>query len=330
MTPKALLYSILGLFALATFAFLYAAGLTVSVDGVPRNLPAMILSSLLCAHIYRSRDIVWASRLINALECVSLLALISLIGGVASYALAALSTGWKDGALLAADAALGLDWVSYWTFVQHHGLVKLLLDYGYFSIFSTPAILLIILAATGKEQAAYRFLIAYALALILTDLIFPFVPGKSAAEHFLPAGTANMPMPGLLHIPIIEQLRAGATHQVNLAQLGGLIAFPSFHAASACLFAWAGWQDRWFRVPCFAINFAMLLATPIQGGHYFIDTLGGMVVAAFAIYAVKRLYSVKGPRLAANPQRPMPARPMLPQFIARKFNPRQAGQAEAA
>lgn len=289
LSLRPLTYCILSGFACFAAVILLLTHISVSFSGMPARVPIMIVSSLLCAYLYRSREGGWITRLICGLECVSLLALISLVGGVASYPLAALSWGWLDDRLVAADSVLGLNWLSYWNFVNSHQVLKSVWEYAYFSIFPTPVILLILLNASGKSEAAYRFLIAYAVALIITDLTFVFVPAKAAVEHFLPAGTPGITASASMHISIIEQLRTGTFHKIALGGLGALITFPSFHAASACLFAWAGWGLRWVRVPCLALNLAMLLATPIVGGHYFIDLLGGMVVAATGIVIASNL-----------------------------------------
>ena len=140
---------------------------------------------------------------------------------------------------------------------------------------------------------AYRFVATFLIALLLTDIGLELIPGKSAAEHFLPPTAHNLPSPGLLHVPIIERLRAGSFGPVELTHLDGLIAFPSFHAAAAVMFAWAAWPIRWLRVPAMILYGLMLAATPIQGGHYFVDSLAGCAVAAFAIAVVRRLPPIR-------------------------------------
>ena len=65
--------------------------------------------------------------------------------------------------------------------------------------------------------------------------------------------------------------------------------FPSFHAASAVLYAWALWPVRWMR-PIVVLAFgAMLAATPINGGHYLIDIIAGTAIAVLAIVAARRV-----------------------------------------
>ncbi len=155
-----------------------------------------------------------------------------------------------------------------------------------------------ILTATGKTIHAYRFIAAFVVALFTTDLLLAIVPGKSAAALLLPSGAPHAPASGLRHIPIIEHLRAGTLGPVDIGHLDGLIAFPSFHSAAAVLFAFAAWPVRWLRIPSLLLNALMLAATPIQGGHYFADTIGGICVALGAIAITWRLPS---PSLAGTP-----------------------------
>lgn len=247
------------------------------------DLPITIVAAFLCAHSYRPGPHVWLNRMIKSFEFMSLLTLFSLIGAVANYPLAAISTGWMDKQFLTADAALGLDWLAYWNFVIDRPNLLHVLSYAYGSFFLTPSIIVISMAAVGKFEQAYRFIVAFIIALFITDISLIFFPAKSAAAIFLASDAPNLPPSGTLHIAIIEHLRDGSLTTIVLAKTTGLIALPSFHAAASLIFAWAGWQVRWLRYPCLFVNVLMLLSTPINGGHYFVDVLVGLTVGLAAI-----------------------------------------------
>jgi len=90
--------------------------------------------------------------------------------------------------------------------------------------------------------------------------------------------------------------------EVEIHNLYGILTFPSFHAASAVMFAWAGWSLRIFRWPLIAINMAMLAATPFEGAQYFVDLIGGALVALAAIAIVQSRYRQSQlKRTEANP-----------------------------
>ena len=82
--------------------------------------------------------------------------------------------------------------------------------------------------------------------------------------------------------------RAGVLVISNLLNLGGIVTFPSFHAASAVLYTWALWPLRWSRPLVVLVNGVMLAATPLNGGHYFIDVIAGVAIAVSAIVAARQ------------------------------------------
>ena len=63
----------------------------------------------------------------------------------------------------------------------------------------------------------------------------------------------------------------------------GLVSFPSYHMTEVVLFTWAGWSVKWLRWPLLALNLVVVVSIPVIGAHYFIDVLGGAVVAIVAI-----------------------------------------------
>jgi len=78
---------------------------------------------------------------------------------------------------------------------------------------------------------------------------------------------------------------------INISRLAptGLVTFPSFHAASAVLLAWALWHIPYLRYPGLALNAMMLAATPLYGSHFLTDVLAGAITAAVAIATAHRL-----------------------------------------
>jgi membrane-associated phospholipid phosphatase len=87
----------------------------------------------------------------------------------------------------------------------------------------------------------------------------------------------------------LAPVRDGTLRHLELFGLAGIVTFPSFHAASAVLYAWALWPLWWMRPIAIIANGAMLASTPIDGGHYFIDLAAGIGVAVLAIAAARRV-----------------------------------------
>jgi membrane-associated phospholipid phosphatase len=96
-----------------------------------------------------------------------------------------------------------------------------------------------------------------------------------------------MPTSALFQEHLIPALRNHTVTTIDLGALRGLVCAPSFHTAAGVLYIVTAWpiaRLRWTLVP---INLAMLLATPVEGTHYLIDMIAGLIVAVAAYAAVE-------------------------------------------
>jgi membrane-associated phospholipid phosphatase len=133
---------------------------------------------------------------------------------------------------------------------------------------------------TGKVKQAQQFLlgnvVAFAVGLPLFALFpaigpwygynFAATPGqaKCQADMFL----LRNPAPYLHHA-------------------SGPICFPSFHVMWAILCVQALWVFRPLRVPAAVLSALIIFSTMSTGWHYFSDVLGGIALAAVAIFAAR-------------------------------------------
>ena len=205
-----------------------------------------------------------------------------------TYIAAAANFPMQDAALMAIDKALGFDWLGYVTFVNERPVLACWLDFGYSMIKWPLFIIPVALSASGQYRRLQEYTLAFALALIVTTAISSAVPALGAFEQTgLPITDFANLNPGAYLPPLrdVPLLRDGTLRALELGALSGIVTFPSFHAASAVLYAWGLWGSRWLRPVGIVANLAMLAATPVTGGHYFIDMAAGMVVAALAIVA---------------------------------------------
>lgn len=273
-------------------AGLYAAAdLGIDIRGASfKLLPmALVLAALARPRLQSERE----RRVADLAECWGLMAIIGPLGALATYPVMVGTTGWHDATLDAWDKAIGFDWIGSYQFIAAQPWLARLTETIYFSIFVSPLVVIAGLVLTGRSGHARAFLLAFAVALVITIAIFRFFPARDPAVHLLGEALDYMPATGILHVATIEQLRSGELSVVALTELGGLIAFPSFHATAAVLFMWAAWPVDRLRFPCFALNLAMLIVIPVQGAHYMIEVIAGMGVAATAI-GVVRLFGTTG------------------------------------
>ena len=165
----------------------------------------------------------------------------------------------------------------------------------------------VVLAAAHRYRRSSEFTLAFALALIATTIISALVPAIGVYQQIGldPAELKNLePRAYLDALRDLEPVRDGVLRHLDLFGLAGIVTFPSFHAASALLYAWALWPVRWMRPVTLLANAAMLASTPVDGGHYFVDLVAGLAIAALAMWAARRVSDGLTGRRAADAPSP--------------------------
>ena len=206
-----------------------------------------------------------------------------------------------DETLLAWDRVLGFDFRYYLDFVNTHPQIISVLAAGYGSITWQVCGIMFLLPLAGYYRRTGEAICAFALALFATTFISAIVPAMGVYGTLgLTASDFPLLEPQAYNATLRDGtlVREGRLHELDLLRLVGVLTFPSFHAASAVLYTWAFWPMRWLRlffVPC---NGVMLIATPIAGGHYFVDVIAGIVIAAAAIVAALGVSRFHAPALA--------------------------------
>jgi len=212
--------------------------------------------------------------------------------GPLTYVAGALNMPLQDKLFLGIDRTLGLDPKTILDFVNARPELARWLEAGYGLIRAPLLAIPIILGMTARLQRLQVFVLAFAVALILTLVTSALVP---AIGTYYGLGIDASAMTNLdsgiyaKQLRDIPALRDGSLRDLELFKLAGIVAFPSFHAASAVLFAWALWPVRGFGPFALALNAVMLLATPVVGAHYVIDVVGGIAVAWASIVVAARI-----------------------------------------
>jgi hypothetical protein len=240
------------------------------------------------AHAPQRRD----PQVIFVLGSTAQIVLVTVVMSPLTYVAAAADLPLRDSELMWLDRALGLDWAAYVGFVNDHPLLSGWLDYGYsmirWPLFAIP----VVLTAARHYRRLQDFTLAFALALMATTIVSALVPAIGVYQQIGldPAALTHIdPQAYLDQVRDLEPVRTGALRQIDLFALAGIVTFPSFHAASAVLYAWALWPVRWIRPIALLANGAMMASTPINGGHYFCDLWAGIAVAVLAIVAARRM-----------------------------------------
>ncbi len=284
-----LCWAIIGGFVCTSLALCVTAGLAVNFA------PSQLIGCLVClgARQYvMVRMPQWRGDVADIFELIAQLILVSMFGAIASYAIAAMTSGYADAQLVAWDKMIGFDWLAAYRFVESYPLLAMLLGIAYLSMFLSPLIVIVGLCFHGKAGHARAMLATYVAALCVTLIGFAFFAAKTPLNYLIDGPAGHIPATGNLHTPTIEALRAGTLTTIDTSQLVGLIAFPSFHAASAILFIGFAWPVRWLRMVMILTNGAMLVATPVEGAHYLIDVIAGIALGAAFVLVASRWRSI--------------------------------------
>ncbi len=218
---------------------------------------------------------------------MSIFAAIALAGAMASYPVAALTAGYHDETLHRIDRFLGFDWVAAYSLVAAHPILQVLGVLAYRSIYLTPVLLLGYWALTNQRRVSNRFLFEFWLAVVVTLVLFFFMPAQGALAYLWHGDIRYMPDSRLCQPQLIPELRLEKVKAIDMGELCGLVSAPSFHAAAAVLYIRSGFRAGWMKWPVLAVSSSMLVATPVEGTHYLIDILIGMAVAVFVLIIVE-------------------------------------------
>lgn len=238
---------------------------------------------LAIAYVYRRfRPDPWVS--FGAEGCAQLLLVLTL-GTVLSFILATSGFPYSDALLYEADKWLGLDWRAYLRLINDSPFLVAVTSFAYNCMAIEAIVLILTLVVTSRLVRLQQFVIANAVGLAITLVIYTFLPagGIFPFLEIQPSEYANL-VPAMTYDQrvLFDSLRSGR-HPV-IYEMGGIITFPSFHAVWAVFFMWAFYPIKLLRVPAILLSLLILAATPIQGAHYFVDLIGGAIVAAVAIY----------------------------------------------
>jgi hypothetical protein len=224
---------------------------------------------------------------------------LSLLGSfgliILSYLCMASSGPLADHWLLAADRALGFDWIGIYRRIAQHPALMTAMELAYDSLLVQSLYITVLLGLrgqTGEMRALWRLstigCILCCLGAMLAPALGPFHDfGMDAKGVFLPA---------------MKQLLGKQNLSFDAATLTGVICFPSYHTVLALTCPWAlrrsGGLFRIFVV----LNGLMLFTIPFFGGHYLTDMIAGVAVFAVALGIVKLIEKRSASAASASPE----------------------------
>ncbi len=270
-SAEALIWALIAAIGVADCVLFAAQGMTIAI-----HWPVILyITALYLASLAIQRRNPPAARLLSAFAQVFAF---GQVGGYLSYAAMAASPFPMADALLAhADAALGFDWVAWFTWINAHPTLHLVLTKAYASI-PLQVLVLLVFFAFADPKRIDELLLAAILSVAMIVPIMVLLPAVGAwSQH----GVGVEPWRA-----DILALRAHALLQVGATQ--GIISFPSFHTVLGVLLANTTRGRKWF-VPVLVLNLMLIAAVMSAGAHYGVDMLSGLVLAWLAIATARAM-----------------------------------------
>ena len=225
-------------------------------------------------------------RIADVAEVAGALGLLAVFVPLLTCMLARTGAPLADLRLIAWDAALGFDWLRLVSLLEDQQTLTLVLCHAYASLMQQPTVLLVVLGLAGLTHRLQQFVLAWAVALVATVLVFPFLPAVGGYLHhgLTPADFPFIRVPApFMYGKVLLAARDGSMSELGIVALEGIVAFPSFHTAAAILLAWGFWGVRLVRWPALALNVVMIASCPFIGAHYIVDLIAGAALACGAI-----------------------------------------------
>jgi hypothetical protein len=262
------------------------------VDAAAYIRPALIGLVMLAAGIFyqvRRPD----PKIVAMLLGASFLILFSAAANLLNNFLLTVAGPRIDAQLDAADRALGFDWYRLMLRMADHPVLNGWLFQIYNVALPEIALMVVVLAWSGKVDKTYRFCLAVAFGAVICISVWAFMPSFGAMSLYtLPQDVAHRLKVALtceFGKAQVAMLRDGPGYITLNPLHGSLIGFPSYHGVLALLVVWYARSFPRLFWPLLAINALILVSTPMQGGHHLVDVLASFPVTAMSIFLVARL-----------------------------------------
>lgn len=199
--------------------------------------------------------------------------------GVLSYLSMAVARPLVDGQLLAADRALGFDWIGIYRWLAVHPATAKVLELVYDSLVYQGLYFGVLFGLMDKKDDLRRMFWLVFVAGIFTSAGAALFPALGTFKTF------GLESHGA-YLLDMARLRAGALH-FALSSLTGVVSFPSFHTTMALAYIYGFRRTGAIGWIVAALNLVMLCAIPFFGGHYLVDMIAGAGVMLASLGIVK-------------------------------------------
>ena len=280
-----LIWTVIALVAATVLAAAQVSGFSVKYSSFA--IPALFCTALAAgAWLYRRRG---EPKLASALETTGQLMAFSAVGAPLSYLAATAGFPREDRLFDGMDRALDFNWMGLLGVMKHWPELSALLHLAYLSLTVQTAVVVLLLAFTGRLAWLRVYMLAFVITALATIAISAVLPAEGVWLHYgLTPGAGPLP-DSHTSWPVFLGLRHGTYRTIMAVGAEGIITFPSLHAALAVILMAACWPvpvARWIGV---GLDTSMLIATPIEGSHYFVDVFAGIAIAVAALIVARAI-----------------------------------------
>lgn len=187
--------------------------------------------------------------------------------------------------LVHADNTLGFNQLALIKFVSTHNWLKETFIDGYNSLIPELTILPLLMAVLLCERRVKVFLFAMLLTYPVGTMIFYFFPTTA------PASVMHSVYFTFQEHDTFIKFYQMHHHLKVTTDMGGLIAFPSFHVIWAVLLIYLVRDKKWLFFPVLLWNLVLIGSTVCLGWHYLLDVIAGITIGSGCIYASERIYN---------------------------------------
>jgi len=213
----------------------------------------------------------------------------SAAASVFSFLVTTLDFPLIDKTLVHIDSALGFDWYAYVGFVNARPWLGGLSSLVYQTTLAQIALSVVVLTLLGRTDRTRELTLTVMVSSFFCVVISGLLPAAGALAYHHPLESfymQNHPVVDLAYKQVYFDIRNGLNTHLGLTDVHGLIAFPSYHVGLSVILMRAFRGIRGWFWPIMLLNIAVILSTPIDGGHHLSDGLGGIVLALATSVAV--------------------------------------------
>ena len=266
--------------AVASVLLAFALGITTAIRVDPTGIGANVW--LLAMLLVISGIVAEHPRIADLTGALAVAWVGALSGGALALLGLRMHFPMTDAVLHRADQALGFDGVAFVAGLVRQGQ-RLFSIMGPAYAYTIPILgfSMCFLAAAGRRIEAWRACLCFNGSLLTTCVVAAVTPAKGLGVWAPPELLAHLPDRAMIYFwPKLDAFYNGTDPVLGAKALSGVISFPSFHAAMGFMVV-AMWRKSPLALSAACVwLFFMLLSAFAYGGHYLVDVLAGLAIAA--------------------------------------------------